>query len=50
MKRRDLPLLLGLAGLLGVAAAQEAGAQEYPARTIRLIIPFAPGWRYFRSC
>ncbi|MBI1990999.1 MAG: tripartite tricarboxylate transporter substrate binding protein [Betaproteobacteria bacterium] len=23
--------------------AQEAGAQEYPARTIRLIIPFAPG-------
>lgn len=43
MKRRDLPLLLGLAGLLGIAAAQEAGAQEYPARTIRLIIPFAPG-------
>lgn len=43
MKLRDHPLLLGLAVLLGVAVAQEAGAQEYPAKTIRLIIPFAPG-------
>ncbi len=32
-----------IAGLLGAIAATDAAAQAYPARPIRLVIPFSPG-------
>jgi tripartite-type tricarboxylate transporter receptor subunit TctC len=38
---RAIGLLLALAAIAGFAAS--AAAQDYPARSIRLIIPFAPG-------
>jgi tripartite-type tricarboxylate transporter receptor subunit TctC len=40
--RRHVLQLVG-SGLVALAAAHSAAAQSYPARPVRLIIPFAPG-------
>ena len=36
-------LIAGVAGLLGTAVSMPAAAQEFPAKPIRLLIPFTPG-------
>jgi len=36
-------LIAGVAGLLGTAVPMPAAAQEFPAKPIRLLIPFTPG-------
>jgi len=36
-------LVAGIAGLLGTAVPMPAAAQEFPAKPIRLLIPFTPG-------
>lgn len=45
MSRHFLPALAAVfAGLLpGLSAAQQAAAQAWPARPVRMIVPFAPG-------
>ena len=37
------PLVLSLATVLAVATGPAASAQTYPAKTVKLIVPFAPG-------
>ncbi len=41
MNRR--PVLLALSGLLGLAAMTANAQQDYPARPITLVVPYAPG-------
>src|SRR5262245_45249458 len=36
-------LAAGLLALLGFAASDPAGAQSYPSRPVKLIVPYAPG-------
>ncbi|MGH6628981.1 MAG: tripartite tricarboxylate transporter substrate binding protein, partial [Burkholderiales bacterium] len=42
MKRRDVHVALAALALCGLAVP-EAAAQDYPAKPIRLIVPFPPG-------
>ena len=40
---RYRPIAMLAASALAVAAAGPAGAQEYPAKPVRIIVPLAPG-------
>jgi tripartite-type tricarboxylate transporter receptor subunit TctC len=40
---RTSPLLLALAALLLAAFASDAAKAVYPERTVRIVVPFAPG-------
>src|SRR4051812_41989225 len=42
MHRRDF-LFTALGGIGAAAGTRKASAQSYPSRTIRMIVPFAPG-------